>query len=322
MSGIGYQEALEWIRCDDAELGTLFARADQLRREHHGDRFQTCAILNARSGNCPEDCAFCPQSVQASTEIEKYVLVSAGEMIAAARQAAAHGAARFSIVTSGRAVARERDVDAIARAIEVMTSEIGIVACASLGHISADAMRRLADAGLDRYHNNLETAASHWDEICTTRRYNDTWDTLLLAREVGLSLCSCGIFGLGESPEQRVELLAKLQEMDVDSVPINFLHPLPGTRLAGLHAITPLQCLRVVAVARLMMPDKEIRVCGGREHNLHDLQSWLLLAGADSMMVGNYLTTRGRSHEDDLQMIADAGLVLDSAATGLRRGAV
>lgn len=306
-TGISVAEALAWIQGPDDELTTLLSAADRVRREHRGEAVELCAICNARSGNCSEDCGFCPQSVHATSDIERYGLVSTEEMVAAARQAAAHGVARFSIVTSGRAVHREADVDVIARAVELIAGELGMGVCASLGHVSPAVLRRLRDAGLQRYHSNLETAASHWAEVCTTRRYTDTWDTLLAARDAGLSLCSCGIFGMGEAPEQRVELLAKLRELDVDSVPVNFLHPLPGTRMAALPGLSPRECLRVVAVARLMLPGKVIRVCGGREHALRDLQSWLLLAGIDGLMVGNYLTTRGRGIEDDLQMLHDAG---------------
>jgi biotin synthase len=171
-------------------------------------------------------------------------------------------------------------------------------------------LRRLRDAGMDRYHHNLETARSHFPQICTTQSYDDSIQTIRAAQDLGCSLCVGGLFGMGESAEQRVELLATIRELDVDSVPINFLNPIGGTRLEGAEHVTAMDCLRVVAVARLMMPRKEIRVCGGREVNLRDLQSWLLLAGVDGLMVGGYLTTPGRQAAADRQMVRDAGLEL------------
>ncbi len=308
MSGIVLREALECIEAQGAELVQLLARASAVRQQHRGDEVQLCAIVNARSGGCPDDCVFCAQSSHNDAEVQRYSLLPADEMVSAAREAATWGVQRFSTVTSGRAVSRERDVAVLAETTAMIRDQLPVKVCASLGRVRPDVLAALTDAGLDRYHCNLETAESHWGNVCTTRRYSDTYDTLLAAREAGLSLCSGGIFGLGESPAQRVELLAKVRELDVDSVPINFLHPIPGTPLGAGGRITPLECLAAVAVARLMMPDKVIRICGGREHALRDLHSWVLLAGADGLMVGNYLTTAGRVVADDLRMIADAGL--------------
>ena len=168
-------------------------------------------------------------------------------------------------------------------------------------------MQRLKSAGLTRYHCNIETAKSFYPQICSTRPWEDAVNTVKAAKEVGLAVCCGGLVGLGESLEQRVELLEQIRELEVDSVPLNFYYPVEGAKVEIDAPIAPLECLKFIAVARLMMPDKEIRVCGGREFNLGDLQSWSLICGADGMMVGGYLTTRGRAVDDDLKMIADAG---------------
>lgn len=314
--GIGIGEALELLSTEGAEMHALFARAAAARYEHHGNRVRLCGIVNAKSGGCPEDCAFCAQSAHAKTDVERYGMVPAERMIEAARTSEGHGAARFGIVTSGRTIRREAEMEAIAGAVSTIEGETGMEPCASLGNLAPENLRRLREAGLGRYHHNLETAESFFAEICTTRRYSDAFETILAAKEAGLSVCSGGIFGMGEDAAQRVELLAKLRELDVDSVPLNFLQPIPGTRLADQEPLPALDCLKAIAVARLMMPRKEIRVCGGREHNLRDLQSWIFVAGADGMMVGGYLTVSGRGVEDDLAMIRDSGLVLAGAEPG------
>jgi biotin synthase len=230
--------------------------------------------------------------------------------VEAARDAAAKGAHRFGIVTSGRSVHKPGEIETIAHAVEAIAGTLPVEPCVSLGLLEKETLRRLRDAGLTRFHHNLETAASFFPEICTTRRYEDSVETVRAARDAGLKTCSGGIFGLGESTAQRVELLEALRDLDVDSVPLNFLIPVPGTRLEAREPLAPLECLKIIAVARLMMPEVEIRVCGGREANLRDLQSWALLAGADGLMVGGYLTTPGRSVDEDLRMIADAGFVV------------
>jgi biotin synthase len=336
MSGIDLREALGWIEAEGADLVELLSRASAARQEHRGDEVQLCAIVNARCGGCPDDCAFCAQSSHNDAAIQRHALLSRDEMVASAHDAAGWGVQRFSMVTSGRAVSAAEDVAVLAETTAAIREQLPVKVCASLGRVRPDVLAALVEAGLDRYHCNLETAESHWGNVCTTRRYSDTYDTLMAAREAGLSLCSGGIFGLGEDAAQRVELLAKVRELDVDSVPINFLHPIPGTPLGGTPLggtplggtplggtplgdggrITPLECIKAVAVARLMMPDKVIRICGGREHALRDLHSWVLLAGADGLMVGNYLTTAGREVEDDLRMIADAGLAVAPRRVG------
>jgi len=313
MRGIRTSEAVRLLRADGRDAFDLFHRAGATRLEHRGRGVKLCSVLNAKSGACSEDCAFCAQSARAKTSIDVYPLLDTTRMVEAAREAAGNGAHRFGIVTSGRGVRKREEIEAIARAVETIASETRLEPCLSLGLVDRETLRILKEAGVTRYHHNLETAESFFPEICTTRKYEDSIGIVKAARDEGLETCSGGIFGLGESLEQRVELLDSVRGLAVDSVPLNFLNPIPGTRLEGMNAITPLECLKVVAVARLMMPDAEIRVCGGREVNLRDLQSWTLLAGADGLMVGGYLTTGGRSVAEDLQMIADAGFEVHEA---------
>jgi len=309
MRGIGKREAVELLELQGPEVLELFARANRVRQERRGNVVALCSIVNARSGHCGEDCAFCAQSGRARTRIARYPLISVERMFAAARAAAAHGATCFSIVTSGRRPAR-RELANVARAVERIARELPVRPSASLGLLGVRELLLLRDAGLRRYHHNLETAESHFPRICGTRRWRDGLRPIEAARHAGLSTCCGGIFGLGETRAQRVELLAALRDLEVDSVPLNFLHAIPGTRLEGEPPLPPLEALQAVAVARLMLPDREIRVCGGRGRVLRDLQSWIFAAGADGVMVGGYLTTPGRAVATDLRMIRDAGMTL------------
>ncbi len=311
VAGISQEEAARLLAdfSLDAVL-RLLQKASALRKLHSGDRISRCSIVNARCGNCGENCAFCAQSSRSKAEIKTWPLLDADEIFKAAEAAAAHGACNFGIVTSGRALNRDEELATLCEAISRIASSLPIKPCASLGILKESELKRLKDAGLVRYHHNLEASPSFFPQVCTTRGYDAQTDTVRAARRVGLEVCSGGIFGLGESFEQRAELLETIRSLDVDSVPINFLNPIPGTPLAGIKRLSPLECLAVIAVARLMMPETGIRVCGGREVNLRDYQSWIFAAGADSVMVGGYLVTPGRSVEADMQMIRDAGLSL------------
>ncbi len=313
-SAIDRREALEALTLDGADLYDLLARAGRAKLEHRGPEVVPCSIVNAKCGHCSQDCAFCAQSSRSRAEIERYSLRSEEELMDEARAASDQGACRVSLVTSGKSVNRPRELHVLARVLEAMDRELPVEICASLGLLDRSTLGVLRDAGLDRYHHNLETCESFWPEICSSRSWRDSIDTIEAARALGLDVCCGGIFGLGESLRQRVELLATLRDLQVDCAPLNFLHPIPGTPLGGIEPLQPFDCLKVVAVARLMMPETEIRICGGREHNLRDLSSWLLMAGADGLMVGGYLTTGGRTVSDDLRMIEDAGLRVASQA--------
>lgn len=296
---------------DETKLYNYFAEASSLRKKFFDRKSEPCAILNARCGNCSETCAFCAQSSRSKADIKKYPLVSEENIFNSARQAAANGAAYFSIVTSGRAVEYgSEELETICRSVKKIASELPVKPCASLGILEKDALNKLKDTGLERYHHNLEASGSYFSSICSSRTFKDQLDAVRNAKEAGLAVCCGGIFGMGETKKQRVELLETVRSLDIDSVPLNFLTPIPGTPLESLNELTPFECLKTIAAARLMMPDKSIRICGGREYNLKDFQSWIFFAGADSMMIGNYLVTSGRDVQKDIEMIKNAGMIL------------
>ena len=311
MKGISVKEAVELLNLDDRnEIEALFRRASEIREKNFKNSVSACSIINARCGGCSEDCAFCAQSQHSSAEVDYYSLISSDAMYKIAEESEKNGANRVGIVTSGRSVKEGTELDAICETVEKISSGLSIDSCASLGLLDEKLLKTLKDAGLKRYHNNLETARSYFPEICGTRSYDDQIKTIESAKAVGLEVCCGGIFGLGESLEQRVELLETIRSLDIDSVPLNFLNPIPGTKLEGSKNLTPEDCLKIIAVARLMMPDKSIRVCGGREVNLKDNQGDIFKAGADSLMIGGYLVTPGNRVDIDKKMIADAGMSL------------
>ncbi|RLB11983.1 MAG: biotin synthase BioB [Deltaproteobacteria bacterium] len=294
----------------EQELQELIKIADPLRKDHKGDTIFTCAIINAKSGACPEDCAFCAQSAHHKTEIDVYPLVSEDRIVRMAEEMKKSGATRFSIVTSGNRL-KDREIESVANTIRLIREKVGIRVCASLGMLDEDMARILKDAGLDRYHHNLETAKSFFPNICTTHAYEEDIETLWVAKNVGLKVCSGGIMGLGEGWEHRIELAFTLREIDVDSIPINFLNPIPGTRLQDMPLLAPTDALKAIAIFRIINPEKDITICGGREKVIREYQSDIFAAGANGIMIGNYLTTKGRGIKEDMEMIEKMGLNLE-----------
>lgn len=311
MKGIDTEEALALLK-DTSQTGLmeLLKRATAAREAYAGNKIRTCSIVNARCGNCTENCAFCAQSARSRAPIRTWPMLSADEIFKAAEAAEKHGAVRYGIVTAGRKVCKGPELDTLCEAVSRIASKLRIKPCASLGILDEEVLTELKNAGLDRCHHNLEAAPSYFPVVCTTRSFQSQLDAVKAAKKVGLSVCSGGIFGIGESLEQRVELLDTVRSLEVDSVPVNFLTPIPGTLLENADNLTPQDCMRILAVARLMMPETSIRVCGGRERNMRSFQSWIFNAGADSFMTGGYLVTPGRTPEEDARMVADAGLEL------------
>ncbi|HUT54174.1 MAG TPA: biotin synthase BioB [bacterium] len=306
--GIGEELALALADLPDADVPMLFPVTRSLRAALSGNRVYLCSIINAKSGRCSEDCRFCAQSAHWRTDAPAYPLRSRDEIVAAARAAKEFRAREFSIVTSGKGINEEREVIEIAAAIAGI-SELGMRPCVSPGIVEQETLTRWKAAGLAHFHHNLETAPSFFKSVCTTHRIEEDVAVVKAAKAAGLSVCCGGIFGLGESWPQRVELALLLRELEVDSAPVNFLNPIPGTPLAdSAPGITPLDALKTIALMRLAMPRVKIVVCGGRHVNLRDLQSFMFEAGANALMVGDYLTTRNRPVSDDLGMIADLGL--------------
>ena len=304
---ISRQEALELAAAGPEETLDLIACAGKIRQHFKQDVAFKCAIINAKSGMCPEDCAFCAQSAHHHTQITVYDLLSAEKLEAEGLKMAAAGATNYSMVTSGTSLT-EKDVDTVCRVARSLKAKTSLTLCASVGMLDSTSAHILKAAGISRYHHNLETARSYFDAVCTTHDYDDDIQTLMAAKEAGLVVCSGGIFGMGETWEQRVELAFTLKELDVDSVPINFLNPIKGTRMQDRPLLPPMEALKVIALYRFIHPRRDIPICGGREATLKDFQSWLFAAGANGLMVGNYLTTLGRNIQMDLEMIQELGL--------------
>lgn len=310
--GIRAEDALAVLELPQAEIWRLLAMSETVRRRFKGDRIRLCSIVNAKSGLCSEDCAFCSQSSRSTASIEKYPLMGEEEMVMAARDAKQRGAREFSIVTSGLSIRNKRELDRVGRAISRIGTEVGIETCVSMGALSADSIAFLLSKGLRSVHHNLETARGFFPSICTTHDYEEDIRAVRRAKAAGAWVCCGGIFGIGESLADRVELAMTLRELDVDSIPVNFLNPIEGTPLDGKSELTPFGCLKIIAMMRLCHPAREIIICGGREVNLRDLQGLIFAAGASGMMIGNYLTTSGRPAEDDLRMVEDLGLGIRS----------
>ena len=279
-----------------------------MREARFGRRVSLCVIINAKSGLCSEDCAFCSQSVKAQTDVPTYPLLPREKLVEAAQAAAEAGAARFSLVTSGRGIASTREKEAILAAAAAIREAVDIKVCASLGIVDQHFLSELKAAGVQRFHHNLEAAASFFPEICTTHTFAERVATVEAARDAGLSVCVGGILGMGESLAQRWELAQALKELDPDAIPLNFLHPLPGTRLGNRPKLAPLEALKIIAAFRLTFPDKTIIICGGRQPTLRSLAPLIFAAGANALMTGDYLTTKGRLPEDDRLMLEDMGL--------------
>ena len=291
--------------------------ANKVREKYFGKTIKFCSIVNAKSGRCSEDCRFCSQSSYYNTNITEFGFKKPQEILSAAKDAGQNGAVRFSIVTSGRGIRNEDEWQRIYETIGLLRKETSLFIDASLGCLDPEHARLLKEAGLIRYHHNLETSPEFFPKICTTHSYEDRLNTVKVVKKVGLELCCGGLFGLGESWDDRIELAFILREINPDTIPLNFLNPIPGTPLADTNLLTPRECLRIIALFRLILPDKDICICGGREKNLHDLQSWIYYAGANGSMLGNYLTTFGREPKEDVEMIERLGLVRITGNQGI-----
>ncbi len=313
--GISEQEAKKLSILTHEHMAKLFEVTNALRQHFKGNGVNICSIINAKSGLCPEDCTFCAQSAHYKTAAKRYPLLKPDIIVEKARNAVGWGARGFSIVTSGYGIDNQSDLDEVANAIKGIAEHTPMYGCASLGILTKHELSYLKDAGLVKYHHNLETSRSFFPGVCTTHPYDDDIEAVKNAKQAGLNVCSGGIFGLGESWDDRIELAFTLKDLNVDSVPINFLNPIKGTPLEGKTLLTPIECLKIIAIFRLILPEKDIVICGGREVNLRDMQSMIFYAGANGMMTGGYLTTSGRPVEDDLRMIHDLGFEVSKPIT-------
>jgi len=297
------------------ELPDLVALAHRVRLEYCGNEVELESLINAKSGACPEDCAFCSQSVKFDTGIDVYPFLDLSEVLAAARATRDAGATQFCIVVAVRGPS-ERLLDKVLEAVDAVHAETGLEVACSLGLLTEPQARRLAAAGVRRYNHNLETPRAVFPSICTTHSYDDRVATARLAIDAGMELCCGGILGMGETLEQRIDFAFELAELEPCEVPINFLLP-SGTPLGEQRMISPREALQAIALFRLVLPTAWLRLAGGREYVLGELQAMGLLAGANALIVGNYLTTGGRAAEEDHALLEALGMpVADGPGEG------
>jgi biotin synthase len=307
MKSVSSAEALELFIEASGHPWMIIAAASEIREHFKGKEIILCGITSAKSAKCSEDCRFCAQSSHYRTKVPSYPLKTAKQIIAEATAAEKNGAEFFGIVVSGKSINAKKEWMEILKAIEGVR-ETGMSPCASLGIIDAEKAKELKSAGLFRYHHNLETARSFFKNICTTHEYDDDIETIRAARSAGLSVCAGALIGIGESISHRIELAETLRKLNIDSVPLNILNPIKGTPLSHMRALPPMEILMTIAIFRFMLPDKDIKLCGGKERNLRQLLPLGILSGANSLMTGNYLTTEGRDSSLDHEMILDLGL--------------
>src|SRR5262249_38412567 len=306
------EEALAVLRAPDDELLSLLAAAFRVRRAHYGVLVKLNMIVNAKSGICPEDCGYCSQSIVSTAEIPKYSLLASDVLVAGAHEAWARQARTYCIVASGRGPSA-RELREVTAAVRRIKQELPMKICACLGILTLDQARELAEAAVERYNHNPKTAATHHARITSTHTYEDRVATLEAVKAAGISPCAGFIAGMGETDEQIVEVAFALREIDADSIPVNFLNAIPGTPLEGRDELNPRRCLKILALLRLTCPAKEIRVAGGRAVNLRSLQP-LALYPANSIFVGDYLTTPGQAAESDWAMLEDLGFEIEQRA--------
>jgi len=281
--------------------------ANKIREKFFGNKIKICSIVPGRLGGCDQDCKFCAQSARYETDFSKAQTVSDEKILNAAGQAKLNGVTNFGIVYSGRTVSEE-ELTRLLDLIKQIRNEFGLGVCASLGVITAEQAHRLVQAGLSGYNHNLETSEKHFGRIVTTHKYADRVRTIQVAQKAGLRVCAGGIFGIGESDDDRVQMALELRRLGVDTVPMNFLHPIEGTPLGNATTLEAREILRVIALYRFILPQTNLKIAGGRVLNLRDLQSWMFYAGANGILSGNYLTTTGRAVKEDRKMLTDLGL--------------
>lgn len=301
---VSYEAACELATLSDNDTIDFILCAHKIRNKFKKGNLFACSIVNAKSGFCSQDCAFCAQSASHKTDISTYPLLSEEKLVNTAISMHESGATKYSMVTSGYMLT-DKEIETICKAAATIKKETDLTICGSLGMLTEPMAKKLKEGGITTYHHNLETARSYFDQVCTTHDYDEDIQTIKLAKSAGLKVCSGGILGLGETWEQRVELAFTLKELDVDSIPINFLNPIPGTRMEYRPLLSATEALKCIALFRLINPEKDIIVCGGREITLGDYQSWVFMAGANGLIIGNYLTTKGRNIKMDTDMMKE-----------------
>ena len=313
-SPLSREQALSILRAPDVQLLDLLAAAYRVRHAHFGNTVQLYYLMNAKSGLCPEDCTYCSQSKVATSEVPKYNLLNRDKLMEGAKQAFERQSKTYCMVISARGP-NEREIQAVEEIVPQIKQKYGLDICACLGLLDEDQAKRLKACGVDRVNHNLNTSESHYESICTTHTYQDRVDTLRFVRDAGMELCSGGIIGMGERDEDVVDMAMTLGELKAESIPLNFLNPVEGTPLEGTWDLNPRRCLKALAMFRLTNPAQEIRIAGGREIHLGSMQCMGLYA-ANSLFVGDYLTTEGQLPSADYQMIQDMGFEVTESACG------
>ena len=311
-------EALAMLSLPDDEVLPALQAAFEVRKTYFGKRVKVCVLQNARSGLCPEDCHYCSQSSLSTAQIDKYPLMSLEQLIEGAERAARAGATRYCMVTSGRGPSDE-EIEHFCEATKAIKRERDLEICVCLGLLSEAQASRLKEAGVGWVNHNLNASERFYPEICSTHTYQDRVRTIENVRKAGLLTCSGGIVGMGETDEDIVEMAFALRALAVDSLPVNFLHPISGTPLSSQRALTPMKCLKVLCLFRLLNPKSEIRAAGGRELNLGSLQP-LALYAANSIFVEGYLTTPGQHAEAARRMVEDMGFEIEIAPAACTAG--
>jgi biotin synthase len=305
------EEALLILNCPDDEILLLLHGAFQIRKQYYGKKVKLNMIMNAKSGLCPENCGYCAQSSISNAPIDSYRMVNKETLLQGAEQAHKMNVGTYCIVASGRGPS-SRDVNTVISAVEEIKQNYDLNICACLGILKPEQAKRLKEAGVDRYNHNLNTSKGHHDRITTSHTYDDRVSTVNTAKEAGISPCSGVIIGMKETKEDVIDMARSLKALDADSIPVNFLHAIDGTPLEGTDELNPLYCLKALALFRYINPTKEIRISGGREVNLRSLQP-LGLYAANSIFVGDYLTTAGQESTRDHEMLEDLGFEIDYA---------
>ena len=292
------------------ERDGLYEAAHQITRRFMGNRFDTCSIVNAKSGNCSEDCKWCAQSAHYPTKVHLYPLLPEAECVHHAAYNAQQGIRRFALVTSGRRVS-PKEMQQITRTVQAIRRTCSIKCCASMGLLDRDSLQALRASGVENYHCNIETAPSFFPKLCTTHTLEHKLETIRLAREVGFRICSGGIIGMGETMEQRIEMATFLQRHRILSIPLNLLQPIPGTPLAGQPRLSDEEILTTIALFRFLNPKAYLRFSGGRSQMSAELQRKALYVGVNAAIVGDLLTTVGSRFEEDKRLFTDVGYCLD-----------
>ena len=305
------EEALAILESKDDDLLEVLQGAFRIRKQYFGNKVSLHLLRNVKSGKCPEDCAFCSQSTSAINDVERYDMQTVDSIVAGAQAAVDRNTKRYCVVSSTRAPSPKELETICEAAIQIKQKHPDLEICSSLGLLTEEKAVRLKESGVDRFNHNLETSKNYFPEVVTTHDFEDRVNTARIVKKVGLDLCCGGLFGMGESLQDRVDLAFALADLNVDSVPLNFLDPRPGTPFHGKpNPLSPNDCLRSLAMFRYAMPSVEVRIAGGRETTLRNLQP-LALYPANSMFTAGYLTTGGQDYETDKRMIEDAGFVIE-----------